>query len=353
LDKTALSRNKRFLNKTVEVLAMEKDNDYVFGKTKHYKTIRFKGNENLIGRFVKVKVKKATAMGLEGNLIKDKLLVILGPTASGKTDLAIKLAKKFNGELVSADSRMVYKEMDIGTAKPKYPHHLIDVVSLNQDFNVALYKEKALKAIEEITEKGKLPILVGGTGLYIKAIVDNLDFPKIKPDKKMRKELEKKTTKELFFVYKKLDKKGAQAIDKNNKRRLIRAIEVCLLSGKAFSGQRLKQESLFDTLQIGIRKTKEELKKSIEKRTEQMIKKGLGKEARRLLSKYGKNNQTLNTIGYAEWKEDKTKEQIKEDIISNTIKFAKRQMTWFKKENVRWVKNQREAEKLVKGFIKQ
>jgi tRNA dimethylallyltransferase len=352
LDKTALSRNRKLVGKTVEALAMEKDNDYVFGKTKHYKTIRFKGNENLIGRFVRVKVTKATAMGLEGVLVKEKLLVILGPTASGKTDLAIKLAKKFNGELVSADSRMVYREMDIGTAKPKYPHRLIDVVSLKEEFNVALYKEKALKAIEEIIKKGKLPILVGGTGLYVKAITDNLDFPKIKPDKKMRKELEKKTTKELFFVYKKLDKKGAQAIDKDNKRRLIRAIEVCLLSGKAFSSQRLKQEPLFDALQISIKKTKEELKKSIEKRTEQMIKKGLEKEARRLLSKYGKNNQILNTIGYAEWKNNKTKEEAKKEIVSNTIKFAKRQMTWFKKEKVRWVKNQREAENLVKDFVK-
>ncbi len=352
LDKTALLRNRNFLSQTVEVLAMEKNKEYLLGKTRHYKTIRFKGNENLIGRFVKVKVRKAAAMGLEGDLMKDKLLVILGPTASGKTDLAVSLAKKFNGELVSADSRMVYKEMDIGTAYPKYPHHLIDVVSLNQDFNVALYKEKALEAIKEIAEKGKLPILVGGTGLYVKAIADNLDFPKIRPDKKMRKELEKKTAKELYLIYRKLDKKGAQSIDKNNKRRLVRAIEVCLLSGKAFSKQRLKQEPLFDVLQIGIKKTSEELKRNIEKRTEQMLKKGLEEEAGKLLLKYGKKNPALNTIGYAEWKENKTKEKIKQDIISNTLKFAKRQITWFKKEKVKWVKGREQTEKLVKKFVK-
>ncbi|MDD3170452.1 MAG: tRNA (N6-isopentenyl adenosine(37)-C2)-methylthiotransferase MiaB [Candidatus Paceibacterota bacterium] len=352
LNKTALLKNKRFLNETIEVLVMEKNKDYLLGKTRHYKTIRFRGKEDLVGRFAKVKVKKATAMGLEGNLAKDKLLVILGPTASGKTDLAIKLAEKFNGELVSADSRLVYKEMDTGTAKPKYPHYLINIVSLKEDFNVALYKEKALKAIEEITDKGKLPILVGGTGLYIKAIVDNLDFPKIKPSKKMRKELEKKTAKQLYALYRKLDKRGARSIDKNNKRRLVRAIEVCLLSGQAFSGQRLKQEPLFDVLQIGVKKTNEELKKSIEKRTGQMIKKGLEKEAKRLLLKYGKQNPALNTIGYAEWKENKTKEQTKKDIVSNTMKFAKRQITWFKKENVKWVKNQEEAEELVKKFGK-
>jgi len=118
--------------------------------------------------------------------------------------------------------------MDIGTAKPKYPHHLINIVSLNQDFNVALYKKKALETIEKIIEKGKLPILVGGTGLYIKAIVDNLDFPKIKPDKELRKKLERKSSQELYSLYERLDKNGAKIIDKNNKRRLVRAIEVCL-----------------------------------------------------------------------------------------------------------------------------
>ncbi len=348
LNKTALAKNKKFLGKTVEVLAMERNKDYLLGKTRHYKTIRFKASDEFIGRFVKVKVLKTTAMGLEGKLIKDKVLVILGPTASGKTDLAINLAKKFNGELISADSRMIYKEMDIGTAKPKYPHHLINIVSLNQNFNVALYKEKALKTIEEIIERGKLPILVGGTGLYIKAIVDNLDFPKIKPDKKLRKELEKKSNQELYSLYKELDKKGAKTIDRDNKRRLIRAIEVCLLSNQLFSEQKAKKEPLFETLQIGIKKTKKELKENIEKRTEKMLKKGLKKEAQRLWAKYGKNNQVLlNTIGYAEWK----KKNIKEEIISNTIKLANRQMTWFKKEKIKWVKNEKEAERLVKKFL--
>ncbi len=348
LKKTALANNKKFKGKIVNVLVLEKNKEYLLGKTRQYKTIKFKGSDNLIGKFVKVKITNIRAFGFDGELIKDKLIVILGPTASGKTDLAIKLAKKFNGELVSADSRTVFEEMNIGTSKPKYPHYLIDIVSLKDDFNVAIYKEKAIEAINEIIEKGKIPILVGGTGLYIKAIVDNLDFPKVKPDLKMRNKLESKTKEDLFVMYEKLDKEGSKTIDKDNKRRLIRAIEVCLQTGKPFP--RLKQEPLFDVIQIGIKKTKKELEENITIRTNQMIKQGLEKEAKKLISKYP-NNPNLNTIGYQEWKQDKTKEEIKKDIISNTIKFAKRQMTWFKKENIKWVKNQKQAEEKIKKLI--
>jgi len=351
LAKTALENNKKLKGKIEEVLVLEKQNNYLIGKTRDYKTIKFNGSDNLIGSFVKVKIIKAKSFGFDGKLVKDKLIIILGPTASGKTDLAIKLSKKYNGELVSADSRMIFKEMDIGTDKPTYPHYLIDIISLKDDYNVSLYKQKAIKEINKIIEKGKNPILVGGTGLYIKAIVDNLDFPKVKPDLKLRKKLELKNTEELFKIYEKLDKQGSTTIDKKNKRRLIRAIEVCTLSNNTFSSQRLKQEPLFDVLQIGIKKTKKELLKNIEKRTKQMIKKGLEKEARKLILKYP-NNLNLNTIGYKEWKQDKTKEEIEKDIILNTVKFAKRQMTWFKKENVKWVKNQKQAEVYINKFLK-
>jgi tRNA dimethylallyltransferase len=156
--------------------------------------------------------------------------------------------------------------LNIGTAKPKYPHHLIDIVSLKDDFNVAMYKKLALESINKIIEKGKQPILVGGTGLYIKSIVENLDFPKVKPDLKLRKDLDSKSKEELFNIYRKLDKQGAEIIDKDNKRRLIRAIEVCILTQKPFSLQKSKQEPLFDVIQIGIKKTKQELKENIEKR---------------------------------------------------------------------------------------
>ena len=132
--------------------------------------------------------------------MSNKLIVILGPTASGKTDLAIKLAKKFNGQIISADSRQIYKEMDIGTNKPKnYPHYLIDIVRPNQDFNVSLYKKKAIKQIKQV-QKEHLPFLVGGTGLYISSIANNIDFPKVPPNKQLRRRLEKQTTEQLFKI---------------------------------------------------------------------------------------------------------------------------------------------------------
>jgi tRNA dimethylallyltransferase len=291
-----------------------------------------------------------------------KIIVILGPTASGKTVLAVNLAKKFNGEIVSADSRQIYEKMDIGTAKPTQketkgiPYYLIDILPPNRDFNVAIYKRLATTTIKEIQKMGRLPFLVGGTGLYIKAVVDNLKFPKVLPQKKLREKLEKKSEKELFEIYKKLDPQGAKTIDKKNKRRLIRAIEVCKTTGKAFWKQRKKGKPLFDVLEIGIKAEKKELKKRIEKRVEKMLKRGLEKEVRNLVKKYGWI-PPLQTIGYQEWKglfEDKiTREEVENLIAKHTIQFAKRQMTWFKKDKrIHWLKNQEEAEKLIKNFIK-
>lgn len=286
-----------------------------------------------------------------------KLIVILGPTGTGKTDLAITLAKKFGGEIVSADSRQIYKEMAIGTAKPTkkeikaVPHHLINIVKPDKNFNVALYKRKALKTIKQIHKKEMVPFLVGGTGLYISSIVNNIDFPKVKPSKKLRNQLEKKTAKQLFEIYKKLDPKGAKVIDKNNKRRLVRAIEVCKITKKPFWQQRQKQEPLFEVLQLGIKVPKKELEKRISKRTDEMFKFGLEKEVKRLNKKYSKS-PLLQTIGYQEWFENKNKKEIKEDIKMHTMQFAKRQMTWFKKDKrINWTRNYKKAKRLVENFL--
>ena len=290
---------------------------------------------------------------------KPKLIVILGPTASGKSEMALSLAKKFKGEIISADSRQIYKEMDIGTAKlknnQKVVHYLIDIKKPNQEFNVALFKKSAIKIIKDIQKRGKMPFLVGGTGLYIKAIVDNLNFPTAVPQLKLREKLEKKSLKELFKAYKKLDPKGAKFIDKDNKRRLIRAIEVCKITGKPFWEQRKKEEPIFRVLQIGIKLPKKLLRNNIEKRVEKMFKDGLEKEARNLAKKYGLI-PPLQTIGYQEWKEffegKINKEEVKKLIIQHTNKFAKRQMTWFKRDRrINWVKNLKEAEKLIKDFL--
>lgn len=299
----------------------------------------------------------------------DKLIVILGPTAVGKTDLAIKLAKKFDGEIVSADSRQVYKEMNIGTAKPKInlespkylingvPHYLIDIAFPNEEFNVAIYKRLATKIIKDIQKRSKLSFLVGGTGLYIWAVVDNLKFPEVGPWKKLRKELKKKSVKELFEIYKNLDPEGAKYIEKENKRRLIRAIEVCKITGESFWKQREKKNPLFDVLQIGIKLPREALKKRISKRVEKMFDLGLEKEVKNLVKKYGWNINPLQTIGYQEFedffKKKVNKKEVKEKIILHTLQFARRQMTWFKRDKrIHWIKNQKETENLIKEFLK-
>lgn len=345
LKKTALKQNKKFKNEIVDVLVLEKDGEYFNGRTRQNKAIRFKSNKNLLGSFVKVKVKKVTSWNLEGEIVKPKLIVISGPTSSGKTDLSIKLAKKFNGEIVSADSRLVYKGMDIGTAKPKdfkgIPHHMIDIINPDDDFNVAIYKEKAVKIIDSIIERGKQPFLVGGTGLYIKSITDNLSFPKIENNKKLRDDLEKKSLEELFLIYQKIDEEGSKKIDIKNKRRLIRAIEVSTTLKESFFKER-KEEELYDVVHLGIKISNDKLKERIEKRVNQMIRDGLEKEVKKLYKKYGSEIASLRTIGYQEWKEyfDKkiTLKELKEKIVLNTFKFSKRQLTWFKKDKrIKWI----------------
>ncbi|MFH1657534.1 MAG: tRNA (adenosine(37)-N6)-dimethylallyltransferase MiaA [bacterium] len=287
-----------------------------------------------------------------------KLIVILGPTASGKTDLAIKLAKQFNGEIVSADSRQVYKGMDIGTAKPtkkqlaRVPHYLVDIVTPKEDFNAALYKKLAVKAIKDIQKKGKLPFLVGGTGLYIRAVVDNLSFLAVPANKKLRDNLEQESTAKLYMIYKVLDPAGAELIDKENRRRLIRAVEVCLITAKPFWEQRKQNRPIFDVLQIGISLSAEKLTANNDSRVKKMIKNGLEKEVESLVKAYGGKISALQTIGYQEWK---NKEEAAEKIKLHTLQFARRQNTWFKKDKrIVWLPSpdHRLAAKLIKDFLK-
>lgn len=316
------------------------------------------------------------------------LIVILGPTASGKSETALKIAKKFNGEIVSADSRQIYRGMDIGTAKPNIfsnnnriksnesriysrvirdnsrvireihgvPHYLIDVVNPDEEFSVAEYKKLAVKTIKDIQKRGKLPFLVGGAALYLYAVIDNLDFPQVPPSGKLREKLEKKPTERLFKIYKKLDPEGAKFIDKNNKRRLIRAIEVCKATGKPFWEQRKKKKPLFDALELGLKVKKEKLKERISKRVEKMIESGLEQEARNLVKKYGWNIPALNTIGYQEWRGFFEKKigvgEVENLMTSHTLQFSKRQMVWFKRDKrIKWIKSKKESEKLIKKFL--
>lgn len=285
--------------------------------------------------------------------VKPKLIVILGPTASGKSEMAVKIAKKFNGEVVSADSRQIYKGLDIGTGKisPEerqgVPHHLLDIVHPKQRFTVVQYKKLALNTINQIQKRGKLPILCGGTGFYIQAVVDRIEIPQVKPDWNLRKKLEKKPAAKLYQILKKLDPQRAKTIEKKNPRRLIRAIEIAKKMGKV---PLLKRKALaYPVLMIGIKIAKNELRKRIKKRTEKMMKTGLENEAKKFFKK--------EIIGYQEWKDyfagKITRQEVADLIQTHTLQYAKRQMTWFKKDKrIKWVKNQKQAEKLVKEFLK-
>ena len=295
-----------------------------------------------------------------------KLIVIIGPTASGKSALAIKISQKFSGEIVSADSRQIYRGMNIGTAKPTkeemttVPHHLINIKNPDENYTASEYKRDALKAIKTVIKKGFLPILVGGTGFYVKVIIDNLKIPNIKPDFKLRHKLEKEIEKYgLDFVFKKLikiDPEAAYIVDQNNPRRVIRALEIALKTKKPFSAQRKAGKSLFDFLEIGISMPIKEQNNRIKKRVNLMIKNGLIEEVKNLVKKYGANHQSLDAIGYREIIEYLNKKislKTATDLIKNkTRRYAKRQMTWFRKDKrINWIKNEKEIEKLIKKFL--
>ena len=318
-------------------------------------------------RYAKIKGRINILTELMSKVKLPRVLIIVGPTASGKTALALDLAKKFNGEIVSADSRQIYKGMDIGTAKaPKseldgVKHYVVDIKKPNQDYSVVQFKKDAIKAINKILKSGRLPIIVGGTGLYVSAVVDNLDFPKVIENKKLRQRLEDEIkTKGLDFVFKRLvelDPEAAYIVDPKNSRRVIRALEVALITGKPFTAQRKKLEPLFDCLEIGITKPDDELKEKIAERIKIMITDGLVDEVGGLVKKYGQQIKALDAIGYREiidyLNNKATLEQAAELMTKNTWHYAKRQMTWFRKDkNIKWIKNIREAEKLTAGFIK-
>ena len=310
-----------------------------------------------------------------------KLVVILGSTASGKTELAIKLAKKFSGEIICSDSRTIYQGLDIGTAKPlgerikinghlitmieSIPHHMIDIIKLDDEFTLAQFKTMALNIITSINQRNKIPFLVGGTGLYISAVVDNFKIPHVSPDKKLRKKIEKMIAIQgldyTFAKLIKLDPDAKDFIQANNPRRIIRALEVCLKTGKPFSKLRQKGEPLFDTLQIGIKISRENLYQRINQRTDQMIKNGLIKETEKLIKKYPSNLPSFKTIGYQEIipallntqpiDQQKLKE-ISELIKKNTRHYARRQITWFKRDQrIKWIKNYQEASQMIKKFL--
>ena len=267
-------------------------------------------------------------------------IVIAGATGVGKTDLSIKLAKKINAVIISADASQIYKELDIGTAKITFSemqgikHYMLDVVSPDKDYSVGDFE----KAVNEILKKNKKNVIItGGTGLYIRSITDGFsDLPS--KDEKIRTELEKKNLEELREILKKLDKKSYEEIDLCNKLRLVRAIEVCLLTGKKFSELRIqnKKNNDYKFLKIFLTRNRDELYDRINRRVEIMMEKGLVNEAKQIYDKYKDSLYKISSIGYKElfsyFEKKISLEEAIEEIKKESRRYAKRQLTWFRKE---------------------
>src|SRR3989338_2850533 len=265
---------------------------------------------------------------------KQKITVILGPTATGKSNLAVKIAKKIDGEVISADSRQVYKGLDIGTGKitkkemKDIPHHLLDVANPKKKFTVVEYQKLTNSAIAEIVNKNKIPIICGGTGFYIDAITKGTIFPEVPPNYKLRKQLVTKSAIALFVALKKLDKRRAKNIDPKNKIRLIRAIEIAKALGKV-PHLAVKPPS-YKFIKIGLYLPSDKLKKKVSKRVKKMFQDGLLNEIKKL-KKAGISNKRLNELGFEYFN------PTYEKVVKGTLQYAKRQMTWFKRDKeIRW-----------------
>lgn len=284
---------------------------------------------------------------------KPKVIVILGQTATGKSDLAVRLAKKIKGEIISADSRQVYKSLDIGTGKitqkeiKGVPHHLLDIANPKHKFTVSEYKKLAEEKIKDIISHGKTPIICGGTGLYIDAITKGIVFPEVPPDNKLRKILEKKSELELFKILTKLDKERAENIDAKNKVRLIRAIEIAKTLGKV---PKITQATpVYEFIKIGLYLSPDKLKKKIELRVKKMFDKknkgGLLNEIKKL-KKSGISNKRLKEFGFEYF------EPTYEKVVAETFKYAKRQMTWFKRDKeIKWFDASKISEKEILDYF--
>ena len=285
--------------------------------------------------------------------MNNKLIAIVGETASGKSGLAMQLAKKFDGEIIAADSRTIYKGMDIGTAKPsqqdqlEVPHHLLDVVSPDQKFSVADFQKLAKQAIADIQGRKKLPFLVGGSGLYINSVVFDYNFGSV-PNKAKRDRLNALNLDQLGEMAKKLD----ENISKNtlsNKRHLVRLIES--------KGAVQQQDKLIENcLILGLKLPRTELRKRIEARVEVMFRAGIRKEVEELAEQYGWESEAMTGIVYKLFKKHYQNElsitQVKRKFVQEDLKLAKKQRTWFKKNRyIHWLDNVGDAEQIVEQFI--
>ena len=287
--------------------------------------------------------------------MKPKVIVICGPTASGKTSLSIEVAKKIDGEIISCDSMQIYKEMNIGTAKPTVeemqgiPHYMLDFVLPSERYSVADFKEAATDRIEDILKREKVPIIVGGTGLYVDALTKNITYPEIEIDLEYRKQLEElikeNGLESLYEEAKKIDEKAMQTISKNDKKRIMRVLEIYHQTGKTKT--QLESESRltpppYEYIVFAINMEREKLYERINKRVDIMIDQGLIEEVEALTKKYEEFPTAMQGLGYKEvvsyLKKEVTKEEMIEKLKMETRRYAKRQLTWFRKdENIKWI----------------
>ncbi len=326
-----------------------------------------------------------------------RVLIVLGPTSSGKTGLSLKVARKLNGEIINADARQIYKKFDIGTGKPpgrrgkfmghdaflvrvpysrdyeklginpedkpghespypEIPHYLMDFMKPDKIISVAEWRRIALKAIRGITRRGHLPIIVGGTGLYIKTLVDNFAIPEVPPNYSMRKAYEKQPLEKLSGLLLKMDPDAETSVDLKNPRRVIRALEICTFTGKPISQLRIKRPPVIDAFQVGLKFTREELQKRIDKSINRMMEEGWPEEVRRLHDMgISWEAPAMTSIGYREMARYIRGEIMLEEAVAlakrATYQYAKRQETWFKKQpNIHWTKTEKEALELIKTW---
>lgn len=300
------------------------------------------------------------------------LVAIVGPTAVGKSDLALHLALTLGGEIVSADSRQVYRYLDIGTAKPTpeeralVPHHLVDVVDPNEQYTLAQYQADAYRAIDGIIGRGHIPFLVGGTGLYVRAVVEGLRIPRVPPDARLRAELERRAVDEgpeaLHRELQRVDPEAAAQIDWRNVRRVIRAIEVYRATGRPISELRQTQAPPYEVLMIGLTVERAELYRRIDQRVDRMIAAGLVEEVKRLLDMgYGFDTAAMSGLGYRQigafLRGEVDLPRAVEMIKNETHRFARQQYTWFRLDDPRihWFEArpgvEHDAERFVEAWL--
>lgn len=302
--------------------------------------------------------------------MKKKVVVIVGPTAVGKTKISIEVAKRINGEIISADSMQIYKYMNIGTAKPTavemqgIPHHLMDIIEPCEEYSVARYKEMALECIEKIITNDKIPIIVGGTGLYVNSIIENIEFTETVTDWTYREELQKRAERDgidiLYQELRKVDEEASKKINSNDLRRIIRALEVFKFTGKPISyHQKISKlkEPLYDFIIFGLTTERQTLYDRINNRVDKMFEEGLVDEVKSMINMgINMNCTAMQGLGYKETVEYlngfKSFEEIVEIIKRDTRRYAKRQLTWFRRNNnIKWIEIEQNIEEAVKKLL--